>query len=744
MPQQGSIAKRLVPGPCLGEANELEVKRRRLPQGGRPLPTPEGTASSVPGGDDRQAREDPRKQQILNWICTGQHRIQDDYVKPPPGSEQSVQFNQDDNDCDADSTDQETSSTISSAPLLDRLVGADDDLLIPTPAAIDRVFRDGRATWTRFLNLARSLPPLRFPPGFGDPSIMLKDVPALPAELPRKGCLVGRPLWRIPDPEKSVMACDETLDMQYSHGPRKFLYCSYPKPVECCLYSTPHLSGHELSYTQRGLPVLVMCWSYIFSVRLLELQGRRALYSPHSLLPVSAKAFKTTPSTAALHLGTSASRRLVRWLCAILAPQPGWSADTGDFPPWAAFCSGDTAFAIVTVNGPTDLTASEPPPCSAEATELLIEFCEIYGFLRPPQSTKTCSELPPASAAFFATLSLPFYRQDALQPRFPVPSLSRRENGTPVIENPRSADGIGVATSAMAESTRIRQYTTDLRYYMTLSMDTRSLGSVVWSIFWQPDIEANLVSPWLSSIKHVLNPLLASRDLAKLINVFAFRRPRVASWWLGIFLLGDFTILDRISRYLDTLEERWGYASVSHPDIAVAAWTGSPQSFLDDEALRPYTDPEEPISRSDLLQHRHNFFLQDEMSVPLSWRPFGHVAKEFVEPDIWPWLDRGHVREYVHWVWWVKRGKHLLRDVQLGFRQDTGRFVANVPDHLETVRGRGRISSTEVIKLEPSMESTLRMLGDFIMEVNGDRDRCLLAIPGATDHPWLKDWRGRE
>ena len=436
-------------------------------------------ALRVSGGDDHQAITiDPRKQQILDWICTGQHGIQVDYVKLPPGSEQSAQFN--DDDYEADSTHQETSSTVSSTPPPDRLVGADDDLLIPTPAAIDRVFRNGRATWTRFLNLARSLPPLRFPLGFGDPSIMLKDVPTLPTKLPRKGHLVGRPLWRVPDPEKPVVAGDERLDMQYSHGPRKFLCCSYPTPVECRLYSQPPLSGHELSYTQRGLPVLTMCWSYIFSVRLLELQGRRPLYSSYSLLPVLAKVFKATPGKTALHLSASASRPLVRWLCAILAPKPRWSTDAGDFPPWAAFCSGDTAFVVVTANGLADFAAIEPPPSSAEATELFIELCGLYGLLKPPQSTKIYSELSPASAAVFATLALPFYRQDGLQPHFPVPSLSRYENdSTPVVRSPRSADRTGVATSARAESAQIRQYTADLRYYITLSMDARSLGSIL-------------------------------------------------------------------------------------------------------------------------------------------------------------------------------------------------------------------------------------------------------------------------
>ncbi len=37
------------------------------------------------------------------------------------------------------------------------------------------------------------------------------------------------------------------------------------------------------------------------------------------------------------------------------------------------------------------------------------------------------------------------------------------------------------------------------------------------------------------------------------------------------------------------------------PDSTVAAWTGSPQSFLDDESPSPYIHPNEPISRSDVL-----------------------------------------------------------------------------------------------------------------------------------------------
>lgn len=112
------------------------------------------------------------------------------------------------------------------------------------------------------------------------------------------------------------------------------------------------------------------------------------------------------------------------------------------------------------------------------------------------------------------------------------------------------------------------------------------------------------------------------------------------------------------------------------------------------------------------------------------------------EPDLWPWLERGYMREYVHWVWWVKTSKGLVQDVQLGFRKDTGRFVPDVPDHLGTLRGRGRISANEVIRLGPSRDSALRMLNFCMQDVRGGRDTCLLAVSATASHPWLKYWAG--
>jgi hypothetical protein len=48
------------------------------------------------------------------------------------------------------------------------------------------------------------------------------------------------------------------------------------------------------------------------------------------------------------------------------------------------------------------------------------------------------------------------------------------------------------------------------------------------------------------------------------------------------------------------------------------------------------------------------------------------------------------------------------------------------------------------IKLEPSLQSTLRMVHYCMEDASGDRDTEISIIPGAKAHHWLKDWRGLE
>lgn len=124
---------------------------------------------------------DLRRCQI--WARTGKHIIQADYVKTKCARTES-------GPSDADQSVE-----------LDELFGTNDDPLIPKSADIDRIFHQGRETWKQFVKSAEALPPNSFPPGLMEPSIMLKDVPALPEKIPTKA-LIGQPVWHIPSPEQ--------------------------------------------------------------------------------------------------------------------------------------------------------------------------------------------------------------------------------------------------------------------------------------------------------------------------------------------------------------------------------------------------------------------------------------------------------------------------------------------------------------------------------------------------------------
>ncbi|KAH7019358.1 hypothetical protein EDB80DRAFT_759635 [Ilyonectria destructans] len=603
---------------------------------------------------------DVRDAQIYSWIQTGKHTILTDYDKANSDlveldtgelEQLGADFSSDDG-----TSATSTVSTKSASPAAEKLIGADDDILIPKPSEIDRVFQEGQETWRRCVVSAQSLPRNSLSAGLNDPSIILKDVPALPKALPKHGVLTGQLLWHVPCGEHDVDSHNHHKDLDLEHL-------------------------------------------------------KRAIYTSHAMQLKPTKDSRARRGNVNLHLGNSASYDLVKWLCAILAPKPGLSVEGGGFAPWAAFCSGNSQFAIF-IDGALTFSLNESPPTSAKATKLLIELCTLYGFKPSRRNSDSRGPLSPVTAGFLAALALAFYRAVDLEPQFFTSTLSKN-----LIDK--------------MEIIPIRQYVADLRYYMTLSMHPGSVGSIIWSIFWQPNVQCNTVSPWLSSILNVLRPIIDTGNLDIISKTFALRRPRVALWWLGIFLLGSPAIPGFIVRYLETLEERWGYASMASPDTTVSAWTGSPESFLNEEPSRAY--------------HRYNFCLQDTASTLFSWRPFRVVPKKAIELELWPSLEYCSTRTYKHWIWWIKKGQTVIScNIQLGFRKDNGRFVEEVADCLDTIPLDDARQCSDNINLEPSREATLKMINYCMGDIMGDRDTEALVVPGARTHPWLEGWRGLE
>ncbi|KPM35390.1 hypothetical protein AK830_g11173 [Neonectria ditissima] len=701
---------------------------------------------------------------VRSWVLVGDYELGDRFDRPfvwsstvvtglseaataPPPYDASAHPHV---DVDADATSMShpstpdswlsPSSSSSSPPAMESLHGVPEgvyDALVPKNADIRRIFNDGRHTWQDFFRQALALPRGAFPAGL-DPAIMFKNMPSLPDTLPPKGVLAGAPHWSVPDPDVTEPPPDQDFDLSRVTGTTKYFRLAYPDPIECCIssdpsachYGNPPSANVGASNAPQGLAILTMCWSYIFSTRLLHLQGRKAHYTDKCLRPFPMNAVgELAHNEILLQLPAEASAPLVQWLCAILAPKPGWAADSngGPFSPWAACCTGDFQVVVATQQQVFFHPDAEAPT-DAQATELLIELCNLFGIAHEPLQVNGSVQLSPIKAAFLATLGIPFYRMAKMQPRFPKPYLV--VNKDPVLDNnlPKAIHG----------------YTADLKYYMTLSMHQWSLGPVLWSIFWQPDIQCNLVSPWLAAINSVIRPALDGCDFEMLAKVFASRRPRIALWWHGLFLLGNPKILDLIRNYLDTLDEGCSYDTLARPDIVAAAWTGAPQSFLDDQASRNYAGLDDLVPRADLLQHRHTLTLRDPWPLFYGWRPFGSVLKDSIEPDLYPWLERGHRRDYQQWTWWAKDGTIKAPLISTGFRQETNRFDGTVPDKLAIIPAPDSfvpLPPSINVPLAPSKRATLQMIAHSLGNIVGERSVSTAVIRGlGKNHPWLEGW----
>lgn len=685
-----------------------------------------------------------RHAQVQVWVESGKHDIQVNYDQigsdgSLPAWEDPAPVQPSTNAADVVSTSSSgiTADASSYSDLPQNLVGAHRDWLIPEPTQIRRIYQQGLQTWAQLLASAKALPPNSLPAAAGDPAIMLKDVPALPSVLPRSSPIVGQSVWHVPEAEDGdgINASQETsfaLDQPY--GTQKYVHLSYPTPIVCRMSSSAD-SGRAC---WPGLLILTRCWSYIFSVRLWELQGKAVVSTRHRLEVKPGHDLEDSDDLSMdvkIDLRKPASRRLVTWLSAVLAPKQSWApkaTETQEHSPWTMVLPTDLQISLYADEHAEVYRQDKSPPTSAEAAELLVEFCALFGLgkqdRRPGRPRKNISEPSPVTAAFLAALALPFYRCLEFQPRFSPPFVQRSRQ------------------VSQTHSDLVRSYVKDLSYYMTLSMQPSDIGSIVWSIFWQPEVECNLVGPWLSSILSVLRPIIDAGDTGLLTRVFALRRPRVALWWFGIFALGSRSMLPLILRYLDTLEERWGYGSMARPDTTASVWIGAPQSFHDDSdsSMGIYTDQKAMVPFTDVLKYRYNLRLQDDCRTPLAWRPFGYLPKEKIEVDLWPWLEKGRTRRYLHWVWWVKKDGIMTKDIQYGFRHDTGRFLSDVPDNLDMAPADEDARPDEVaaenIKLEPSLQATLRMIGHCMDDVDGE-GYLGVEVDEAKKHPWLRDWR---
>ncbi|CZS73795.1 unnamed protein product [Fusarium graminearum] len=168
---------------------------------------------------------------------------------------------------------------------------------------------------------------------------------------------------------------------------------------------------------------------------------------------------------------------------------------------------------------------------------------------------------------------------------------------------------------------------------LTLSCNTRGIRPLLLSIFYEPNIECNAVTPWLqgtlAAIKHVAS------DNSYLVGRLCMERsPRVAFLWLGCIILN---IQNELLR-----EVYFGQIPI---DLPSASWSRTIQSFIQQRVSDPLAT-DGLILRAD--ECRLLFLSQSERHTRLplcQWTPFGKTTVSDVDLEV-----RLHQQCQDHWL----------------------------------------------------------------------------------------------
>ena len=198
--------------------------------------------------------------------------------------------------------------------------------------------------WNSYLSSAAQLPPDALPPCCLQPSILLKNIPPLPKNLRKKRAISRQALQNVPYPElagSDVRKFDNNKPWDSEHvlGAIKTFSLQIEILIIRRLSSELAFNTYQLP-RPNGLVILALCQSYIFSAHLLEMQHRRIKYSK-TMFPIITCSSEKQHRYIIIYLGSS-SMKLMRQLCAILAPSAGWDAQ-GSVPPWTAYCDQEDA-----------------------------------------------------------------------------------------------------------------------------------------------------------------------------------------------------------------------------------------------------------------------------------------------------------------------------------------------------------------------------------------------------------------
>ncbi|KAH6716091.1 hypothetical protein BKA61DRAFT_337452 [Leptodontidium sp. MPI-SDFR-AT-0119] len=418
---------------------------------------------------------------------------------------------------------------------------------------------------------------------------------------------------------------------------------------------------------------------------------------------------KCTGSSLVVDVGDATTREL-RWWSQILASGRGWYAPpfkakpSRSQPPWSIEYHGSLEFRVGTAALPLAGLCLELPPSSEQAAGYLSKFCHRHHLLMQ------------SAAAFTVVLTLPLHNYMHSTVQLPKPNLPK------------------CLPEACTPGT-LPQYKS-LPYYMTLSASPTVLSSALWGVFWEPDVDCNLVNAWFAPISGQFKSYSSHpNNLELLAKVLALRCPKLAPVWLGMALCGPTKTIASIAPFLKTSE-----APIARPNSDVAIWTGTAQSFMDIHGSGPYLRTDDMILRRDLWQLWHDYSAGGSVeweslpfkSTPLSaWAPCGALYLKDLEYEAISHAKscKHHQWKYRHWVWHDRDGTTDTGFVKPDFREQES-SVPNYDTRLNFLQNDSKI------QMDQSFVASRRATGDIFdwassQVAKGER----LSV---FAHPWLE------
>lgn len=458
---------------------------------------------------------------------------------------------------------------------------------------------------------------------------LVKHGPKMPDDMEGTTELTGFASWEITKEPQSLIPPLRVSPHKPRDGLKRRWNLMKPQPTSC---EISERSSFQVSDSKsNGLAFMFMAWSYILCVFLLEEQRVPVVYED-----AAAPSDYETPVSDdfMVDLG-DASDEEYRWWSALLSPGQGWKATRFGHPVWAVSFTGNVKFNVFhqrSASQPSEETEEIKPPTSKEAAGFLSRFVSLYNL-----ESQVVLGLAMA-------LTVPLHRNMSSTIHIPKPHLAK-------------ANAVSL-TSVVDKELRL------LSYYMVLSSNPAFVASALWSVFWEPEVDCNLVTPWFDPIIDVLQPLIENEDLETVGHILALRRPGVAPLWYGLLACGTTETVLAIVPYLKTLNTR--VPTKLMPEVAV--WTDSPQSFMDLTGSGHYLQ-ENQISRADTWRLRYECCNTWKDGAHFRYlpttpfRPFGSISGDELEVVVRKHLECSrHEWTYRGFTWILETSVTLLHE----------------------------------------------------------------------------------